>query len=326
MVTARGSALRRSVAAVIALGWIAVAEGAVADDPRSYAVSEPPVVVPADDTHTDARVARTHLRWSQSLTWIAGWRPARLDHLMSWFDVGVGPLQQGLKLRQASWGSLAHWSGRLRWGGVFPAGESAELGPITVGARWYRVLDLFDKAPLIHAQTGVEIAISTPWISDASLQPGAGLLATHGPDGEVAGNGWSLRPAEWHGRADLLVCRSWHGEVGVGPELFRSTVDPTRALDYGLRWHANLGVGLACNHRRDRWINDVTVSVQYRARAVLHSATDGRAYRDTVALAVQYAPRGAHAIGVFAAIDPGRATNDFLMFGVRFQASMGGPR
>lgn len=297
---------------------------ATADDVMS--VSEPPVVVPADDTHTHARVSRTKVRLGITLAWLGRYGAARSAPVLTWFDVGFGPILDEIPLREASLGSLAHWSWRLRFGVAAGRDEDAQLAPITVAARRYRVLDLFDRAPLLHAQHGVEIAIATPWIADPDAVPTAALAALYGPDGELADNGWSLRPADWHARADLLICRSWHGEIGAGPELFRSTADDDRALDVGVRWHFSLGVGLACARRRDRFVNDVTVAVQYRARAVLYNRTDGGSYRDTVALSLQYAPRGGHAIGAFAAIDPGPATRDYLMVGLRWQLSLGGPR
>jgi hypothetical protein len=268
-------------------------------------------VVPPDDTRTHAVVSRRSVALSLWATRLGG------DTSASWLQLGLGPSRWKLPFRGASMGELDRWSGRARIGLVVPDGRGTSFAPLTLGAQRISVYDTLSAAPLIHLQTGIELAISTPWLSDRRLDPGETGAAVHSADTELVDNGWSLRPLSWHVRADALACRSIYVEVGVGPELFRSTAHPERGADYGLRWHTGGGVSLACPALTRRFLDDLTVVVQYSARALLYNRDDGAAYADRLLFALQL-QRGRWALAALTSVDA-------RILGIRIQVEAGGP-
>jgi hypothetical protein len=281
------------------------------------AAADPAIVVAADDTRTHAVASRNSVAVSSWYT-----RLPDQGHAI-WLQLGLGPSRFKLPFRGASMGELDRWTARLRVGRLWPddAMTDAVWSPLTIAAQRISAYDTLSVLPLIHLQTGIEIAVSTPWLSDPELDPELAHGDAWSADTELARNGWSLRPASWHVRADALMCRAIHLEAGIGPELFRSTADPDRGLDYGLRWNASLGFSLACprDSAFSRWVaGRLTVSAQYRARALLYNRDDDASYDDQTAVALMYQYRG-YAIAGF-------ATLDGHLWGIRVSVEAGGPK
>jgi hypothetical protein len=275
------------------------------------AAGEPAIVVPADDTRTHAVASR---RLLSSAIWYAN-LPEDANAL--WYQLGVGPVSWKLPFRGSSMGELDRWTLRARFGVVANRDDKLHWAPLTFAAQRISVHDTLSVLPLIHVQTGIEVAFSTPWVSGKTLDPRMLGADVYSADTELARNGWSIRPAEWHVRADALMCRSIHVEAGLGPELFRSTEEPDRGLDFGLRWRASLGMSLACPARTSWFITHVTASVQYRARALLYNRDAPSAYDDRLAFALQY-QYGPLSVAGF-------ITPDAKLWGVRVEVDAGGP-
>ncbi|HWO23399.1 MAG TPA: hypothetical protein VNO30_31880 [Kofleriaceae bacterium] len=278
---------------------------------RRLASADSPVVVPADDTRTHAIVSRRSVA-------LSAWYARLDDSNAAWFQVGAGPSHWKLPFRGASMGELERWTLRGRFG--FLASDDADVtwAPLTLAAQRITVYDTLSVLPLIHFQSGVELAVSTPWLSDRELDPGPLGARVYTADTELVRNGWSVRPASWHARIDLLLCRSMHLEGGAGPEVFRSTraMDRARGVDIGLRWRFSVGFSFACPARSTPFA-DVTASMQYSARALLYNREVAPSYDDRMQFALQYQPNR-FALAVF-------TTPDARMLGVRIQVEAGGP-
>lgn len=271
----------------------------------------PPVVVPADDTRTHAIASRRSLA-------VSAWYARLPDSNASWLQVGAGPSRWKLPFRGASMGELDRWTLRGRFGFLVPDDGDAAWAPLTLAAQRFSVYDTLSTLPLIHLQSGLELAISTPWLSGRDLDPGSLGASVYTADTELARNGWSVRPASWHARADLLLCRSMHLEAGAGPEVFRSTraADRERGVDLGLRWRFSVGLSFACPDRSTP-LADVTASMQYSARALLYNREAASTYDDRMQFALQYQPSRV-AVAVF-------TTPDARLLGLRIQVEAGGP-
>jgi hypothetical protein len=281
----------------------------------SPAWAELPIVVPPDDTRTHAVVSRHPLALS---TWFARLRDdTRGDASATWFQIGFGPSRWRLPFRGASMGALDRWTGRIRGGIVVPDGSGTLVAPLTFAAQRISVHDTLSVVPLIHLQTGIELAFSTPWLSGRLLDPSMTAAAVYSADTELVDNGWSIRPASWHVRTDALVCRSIYAELGVGPELFRSTAHPERSLDYGVRWHAGFGFSLACRAFTRSFLDDLTVVLQYSARALLYNHDAAPSYDDRLQLALQL-KRDRWAVAAMSSADA-------RLIAVRVQRDFGGP-
>jgi hypothetical protein len=248
----------------------------------------PAVVSPPDSRRTYARITR---EWGEVAVWaerLDDRTAADEDATAYWAQLGVGPVRYQLPLRGATLGWLARWAYRARFGVIHPDGGEYIAGPLTVAAMRFTPHDSFDVERMLHLESGLEIALSTPWLEDPDGLPPSSVRELHGPDAEVADVGWSLRPATLHGRIDLLSCRSWHVELGAGPEIFRSTIDEARPLDYGLRWHIVGGVVPICPRSYFTFLRQVTISVQHRARAMLYNAERDPFYAGTNAFGIAY--------------------------------------
>jgi hypothetical protein len=257
-----------------------------------------PIVVPPEDTDSQALATLRPWRISLWTTRIVG--APDTQHTMFTVQAGSGPHLGKLPVRGGSFGWLARWSLRTRLTLMRSDGNEWLAGPLTLAGQRFWSFNLAGAIPLVVLQSGIESAISTPWLrlGDASLPPG--VRATHAADSELVETGWSARPLGVHLRADLLACRSIHAEVGVAAELFKSTAELQRATAVAARWHAATGFSLACVHRRNRLINDVTVSVQWRARMIAWRGDEGSGYADGWTFGIDL-DRGSWALALFAA-------------------------
>lgn len=299
----------------------AVIAAAVVAAPAGSTAAETPIVVPIEDVRTHAVVAR----WAVHLTtWterINDQTAENSDATATWFQVGLGPRRfpGPFEVR-----GLDRWSARLRFGGiVHDATDKLSIGPVTTAVQRIDSHDTLSILPMIHLQTGVEIAIATPWLADRGEAPGLAMATVHGPDAELARHGWSIRPATAHIRADLLLCRSWFVELALGSEVFRPTDDRTSGVEWGLRWHAAAGLGLGCNHHANRWNNALALVFQYRARAMLYSRDADESYADTISTALEWNP-GRVALALFGAIPWKADYDDHPMIGLRVSVGLWG--
>jgi hypothetical protein len=259
----------------------------------ALASADQPVVVPADDTRTHAVVLRRRIGFAAT--------GAYLPETWAWFgQVALGPISWKLPLRGAHATELDQWSLRGRFG-MFVDGEERTWAPITLAAQRISVHDVLRVPQYIHFQTGVEVAISSPWLSGRDVDPSAAGGPVFTADTELARNGWSVRPLSAHARIDVLICRSLHLEGGIGPELFRSVTEPARGNDFGLRWHASIGTSFACPVR-SLPLSNLTWSVQYSARALLYNRDAPATYDDRALAALQYRS-GWFSVGAFASRD-----------------------
>jgi hypothetical protein len=288
-----------------------VAIGAAMLGAAGPAIADPALVMPADDTRTHAIASR---RWFAA--WASWARLRKDDTNATWFQVGLGPSRWKLPFRGARVGEKERWTLRGRFGFITDGDADTTWGPLTLAAQRITVHEILAVPPMIHVQSGIEIAVSTPWLSDRRLDPAALGATAYSADTELAGNGWSLRPATVHARFDVLVCRSLHAEVGAGPEVFRSTLDPARGIDIGVRWRFSVGFSLACPARPTP-LADITVSLQYNARALLYNRAADPTYDDALQFALQW-QLDAVAIAAFSTVDA-------RIFGLRMELELGDP-
>lgn len=305
--------------AALGLSLIALHRGARADVP---------VVLAPEDTETDAPAGESIVRLSAWRSHTFDRTPARanlgfLGFQVGWSMAGVKAKALG-RFRGVGPGEIDHWAVRLRGGIALPSERAAWVAPLTVALRRFTPIDVLANAPLLHAQAGVEVAVSAPSL-DGPDHPGPVVRDAFGSESELVERGWSVRPFSPHLRVDVLACRSLLVEVGLEPELFRSIAEPDRALAYGLRWHAVAGASLACNHLRREGLNDVTVAVEYRARAVLHRGDEDPGYEGLWTVGVAYHP-GPYTIGAFTRLGGFTSDAATATIGINLRASFGGVR
>ncbi len=291
----------------------------------SIASADLPIVVPAEDTGTQALASRRIVNiaiWSE---WLHAYEDiAERNLLAQWFQLSAGPIRATLPLRGATLGPLDHWMGRIRGGMVYGGDRGWVAAPLTFAVQRLSDYEILALAPVAHVQSGIEIALSTPWLSNRKSDPGPSFAALHGPDSELAGNGFSLRPLSWHIRVDIPACRSYHFEAGLGSEVFRSTEDSSLPLDIGLRWHASLGLSPACAHQRNVFFNDLTMAFQYRGRAIVYREPLAPTSNHNLSLILQYQANSV-AFAIYGGADPASIA-DYLMMGFRMQIRLGGPK
>ena len=216
------------------------------------------------------------------------------------------------------------YSVRVR-GTVIDSTTGTSVGPLTFGLQHLSPLAPLSVAPLLDVHAGIEIAVATPWLSGRTTAPPPALQVMNAVDTELAGNGWSLRPAATYLRADLLACRDLYLEAGVSPEVFVPT-EPGRANEVDLGWRADFGFSFACKHRSDSPLHHLAAAFEIRGLGRLYAADAPPAHHTTTSVALQY-DKGPITLGGFLIVDTVNPTSDWSSVertvGVRLQIGLG---
>jgi hypothetical protein len=292
---------------------------ALADQQPPPPTAMPQPLIATEDLRTDAPDTRYFLEPWGSFGHIGGPAPGGTVDLYSW-QMGLGP---GTDSDQpVPW--PIDYSLRIR-GAVIETTAGASVGPLTFGLQRLFSFDPLSVAPLLDVHAGIEVAVATPWLSGRTISPPSALQVMNAVDTELAGNGWSLRPAEVYLRADLLACRNLYLEAGVSPQVFLPT-EPGRTNEVDLGWRADFGLSFACKHRSDSFLHHLAAVLGVRGLGRLYAADEPPAHHATASVALQY-DKGLVTLGGFLIVDTVDPTSDWSSvertLGVRLQIGFG---
>lgn len=275
--------------------------------PEPLPVATP--VVAIDDTRAHAPSAPDYASVSVDGRWLVG-DDGRVEELTSQLALGVPRLRD----RDANdiLSVFRPYALRVRTTTIH-ADDGWHQGPLSLGVQRFVPIDHVSFLPLADAHFGVEAVVSTPWLSDRHAVPAAAIQHVDAVDSELAQNGWSLRPASAHVRADFLACRSAFAELGAAPELFVPAAGPD---EYAARAHVAVGWGLGCADRVSA--HPAKLSLAYRARVRLHAGDAPARYRDALGAALQY-DAGRFLVQVVAATTPADRIGAQWSLGLRVQ-------
>lgn len=286
------------------------------------AIANPQPVVGTDDVRTHGPIARHLVESSVAFQRSSG--PEEDDAVgLYTFQLGLGPRRFTGKAGEVL-GWTKRYAARVRLTVVDPEHGNAAVGPMTFALQRYLFIAPLELAPLLHLHAGLGAAVATPWLEGRTVTAPSVLQVTDAVNTELAGNGWSLRPAEAFVRLDFLACRAIHVELGASPEAFVSA-DDTQATEYGLRGHVQLGASFACGNAADSWLHHLAAVVEYRARGRLYASGAPFAYHDLAGVGLQY-DVGAFLFAASVSVDPGSNLDDYLVLGARVQLGFGRTR
>jgi hypothetical protein len=270
-------------------------------------------ILALDDTRTHGPTARNFVDLSLDSSWIAA--PGDdVESFAAQLSAGIPTL--GIRDVDALTAPYSQYQVRVRAMALHTAGGWTG-GPLTLAIQRYAPIGPVAMAPLAHAHTGIELAVSTPWLADRLAVPPRPVQVVDAVDTELAGNGWSLRPLSGYLRVDFLACRTVYFETGGAPELFVPTAGPT---EYDARYHVAFGWSFGCAHRVTVWRPKLVV--EYRGRIRLHAADEPVAYHDSIGVGAQLDVAGG-VVQVLGTTNPGRDMDDHGAITVRLQFGLG---